>query len=522
MQKLLLLFFTAVFFSAPAYSFAQNNLFPRAATGPDAALDFYEGFTGAPAHVFDERGRKVRVYPQGKQIPLEGLTNITQLHEHFYHPKQILEDFEKTREPGEFCALVMVKTEACREGPRMCAVATAALEKESTPILSQFKIYGIKVPPNRFDKKTKKEVITGTNWEKHIKKLYEFKQGPGARLVALCNGMMIEVGGAGDLGLSDDEFRRDKGTTPHLEESLEYALTQLLPHAPPSQPAPRISVSDEPRNAAEADAWIKKREEKKEKKDGQGNKLAFGSSGAQTPRAPLGAVTVTEEDFKKASVKLVIKKGGGVTNNGSATIIGCSPVLNNDGKRNCLLVTAGHAYAKDITGRTREPGLTSYELVPRNGYIELPGGITKSVSFIGGDLEKDLALAGFTINADEMVNAVPLAPRGFRVTANDKVIQAGYPHGGRQFIQYRTVKAIDFFKHSQNIVCHNTTSPGDSGGGLLALQHGLVGICSASDPDENQTIFVDAQEIYNFVDHNVPAQLKLKRDPALYNLIFSQ
>lgn len=475
-----------VFFYAPLYSFAQRSSFSPVETGlsvvgPDTAFDFYEGFTGPRV-----RGK----YPEGQSIPLEDLTNITLLSKHLYHPKDVLKNFEKTKTDDQVCALVMVKTEACRQGDRLCAVTTAALEKMSTPILARFKIYGFQVSPDS------KGVIRGTPLERDIKRLYEFKQGPGARLVVLCNGMMMGTG-ARDVGLSDDEFRKNNGRTPKLERFLEDALSQLSPQAPSSPLSPQPSVSGEhhePANAAEADRLIRKLKERKKK-----------GNNASAPNEPRGNGAMTEEDFKKASVKLVV---GGA--NGSATIIGCDPVLNRDGMRNCLLVTAGHPYAKDSS-----PLRVNYELAPHEGYIEFPSGVKKRVSLIGGDLRKDFALVGFTVNADEAISTVSLAPREFRVAANNKVIQAGYPHGGKQAIRYRTVKAIDFFRDSKNIVCHNITSPGDSGGGLLELKHGLVGICSASDPTGHQTLFVDTQEIYDFVDRN-------PRIRSWYDFIFSR
>lgn len=190
----------------------------QSGSGPAAALKFHLSWLGRP-------------------IPLNNLQNITPLNQKLWTPDQVLVDFENTRQSDQVGAIVFIKSEICHKNTfQPCHVTTAAFEKESTPLLDKFKIYGAWVRTN-----PQQQTAEWKEWEKKLEQAYGFKMGPGARVVVLIpdkDKYLMSASDAQSLNLLDKPFRRNGGRTPELERFLQGAIAQV-PRQTPNQP-PRL------------------------------------------------------------------------------------------------------------------------------------------------------------------------------------------------------------------------------------------------------------------------------------------
>ncbi len=220
--------FIILAFIIPIFAFAQVGSWPglipslfgdATQTGRRAAQDFYNQFPKKP-------------------IPLSLCENITELNENLYKSVDILKDFEQNKQPNQVGVIVLVKTEACcKNKDRPCATTTAAFEKESTPLLDRFKIYGIQVAPGDVGTKDDQEK---TPWKQEVKKSYQFNQGPGAKIVAILpDGKRFFTDAAG-LGLLSGNVN-----PPKLESFLNNVIAQV-PRQDQSQQQKPVLYTDPP------------------------------------------------------------------------------------------------------------------------------------------------------------------------------------------------------------------------------------------------------------------------------------
>lgn len=210
----------------------------EASDGAEAALRFERMFRGKRnpdykgcCHKDHGHGQgagkepPVPAYLDAKPIPLEGLKNVTPMSPKLWKPADLLKDFEAGRGDGQEAVLVMVKTEFCHANEyRLCAVATAALEKVSTPEIRKFKVYGawIRGKPRAGGWGGGREE---RDFDEEVALAYRFEQGPGAKLVVLYPGVDRPFeASAADLGLTVAELEKNKGETPRLERFLKEAL----------------------------------------------------------------------------------------------------------------------------------------------------------------------------------------------------------------------------------------------------------------------------------------------------------
>ena len=177
--------------------------------GPSAALAFEKSFRGENH--------------DGKAVPLNACQNIRQLTEKFWSKKHVLTDFKQSRTEGQVGAIVIVKTEFCCDGSRLCAVTTACMEKKSTPLIGRFRVYAAWIK-NSADHKAGRR----NQWDQAVIEEYGFIQGPGARIIVMVptfDGKMYQwFSNASDLGLSMEDFESNQGRTPELERFLTEAL----------------------------------------------------------------------------------------------------------------------------------------------------------------------------------------------------------------------------------------------------------------------------------------------------------
>ncbi|MBC8352044.1 MAG: hypothetical protein H8E66_08640 [Planctomycetes bacterium] len=192
--------------------------------GPSAAFAFEKSF------------RDPDLYRNSKPVRLDQCENITALTTDLWSKKDVLTDFKQYRTEDQVGAIVIVKTEYCCDGSRLCAVTTACMEKKSTPLVGRFRVYAgwIKNNPDR----------AWSQWDDNVIREYEFIQGPGARVVVMVptwDGKMYQWHStATRLDLSASDFDRHQGETPKLEAFLEEAVK----YAPTTKPDPDPETID--------------------------------------------------------------------------------------------------------------------------------------------------------------------------------------------------------------------------------------------------------------------------------------
>jgi hypothetical protein len=201
-------------------------------TGPAAALKFamsYRGQTYVPG--------VLHCYPEAKGIPFSDTKNIVAMTGSLWIPAELAADFKrrmsgasgKDRKRG---IIVMLKTErCCTKCFRACTVTTAALEKQASPLVAEFLVYGAWIKPRDGDNPPGSlKVEKGSEaWKNDAAGLYGFEQGPGATLVFInpVDGSILGRTDALRLGLFETEFVANQGRAPKLDAKL-YEMLKLL------------------------------------------------------------------------------------------------------------------------------------------------------------------------------------------------------------------------------------------------------------------------------------------------------
>lgn len=187
---------------------------------------------------FEKSRRDPNGSNQSNPIRLDQCENITELTKDLWSKKQVLTDFKKRRTDDEIGVIVIVKTEYCCTGSRLCAVTTACMEKKSTPLVGRFRVYAGWIHNNP-DHPSEE----WSQWERDVIQEYDFIQGPGARLVVMVptwDGKMYQwFSNATKLELNEHYFDRREGKTPELESFLQTAID----YAPESTSAPGETTS---------------------------------------------------------------------------------------------------------------------------------------------------------------------------------------------------------------------------------------------------------------------------------------
>ncbi len=218
-----------VVFSCSVHSSAQDLTEEVAVLeGPNAALEFEKSF------------RDLENAKKSKPIQLQQCENITELTKELWSKEHVLADFEENRTPDQIGVIVFLKTEYCCRGSRLCAVTTACMEKKSTPLVGQFRVYAGWIKNNVDHPKEE-----WSEWDKEVIKEYGFVQGPGARVVVMLpldDGEIHESRStATKLGFGKKTFEKHEGETPKLKNWLEDALTHLPTVKPPNPAVPEDS-----------------------------------------------------------------------------------------------------------------------------------------------------------------------------------------------------------------------------------------------------------------------------------------
>ena len=200
--------------------------------GPAAALAFARSFRG---EVYT--ANTLHCWPDAQGVPFADCEHIIPMGANLWTPRQILADFKRRMEAlpaneRKKGIIVMLKTERCAtKALRACTVTTSALEKRSTPLASEFAIYGLLIKPRDGDTPAGSlKIETGVDaWKNDAAGEYDFKQGPGATLAFLdpSDGSLVERTDAMKLRLTEADFIKNKGDTPQLHAKLGNILARV-------------------------------------------------------------------------------------------------------------------------------------------------------------------------------------------------------------------------------------------------------------------------------------------------------
>lgn len=205
------------------------------------------------------------------------------------------------------------------------------------------------------------------------------------------------------------------------------------------------------------------------------------------PRAePTRQRGLSDSELIAATVRLRIQDGTGQSC-GSGTIIDAR-------KGEALILTCGHLF-RDSKGK----GQIEIDLFGPSTAQGIRGNL------ICYDLERDVAL--LSIRVPGPVVAVRVAPPGYKISRNDRVINVGCNNGANPTVRHSTVTALDKFMGPANLTVAGLPVQGRSGGGLFSTDGYVIGVCNAADPSDNEGLYAALESIYAELDRAKLADL---------------
>ncbi len=204
-----------------------------------------------------------------------------------------------------------------------------------------------------------------------------------------------------------------------------------------------------------------------------GWRIAVPESGAAAdPTRPCA------DNLIAATVRLRIKDPDGQSC-GSGTIIDAR-----DGK--ALILTCGHIF-RDSQGR----GAIEVDLFGGENVQTVPGHLLADAEgrpcYNAEPDKPDIGLV--TIDSPGPVAMARVAPAGYRLAKDDRVITVGCNNGDPPTVCYSRVTSIDKYLGPPNLQVSGVPVQGRSGGGLFSTDGLLIGVCNAADPPCNEGLY---------------------------------
>jgi len=187
----------------------------------------------------------------------------------------------------------------------------------------------------------------------------------------------------------------------------------------------------------------------------------------------------TDSELIAATVRLRIKDDNGHSC-GTGTII-------DSREGQALILTCGHVF-RDSKGQ----GAIAVDLFGPTPVKGLPGRL------ISYNLQRDVALLSITTPVP--VVAARVAPRGYRLSSGDPVINVGCNNGADPTVRPSRVSSIDKFIGPPNVQVVGVPVEGRSGGGLFSADGLLLGVCNAADPADQEGLYAGLQSVYSELD----------------------
>ena len=162
----------------------------------------------------------------------------------------------------------------------------------------------------------------------------------------------------------------------------------------------------------------------------------------------------------------------------TGTVIHCD-----NGK--CLVMTCGHVF-RESQGRgkiTAEYGFETEQLKTALGTL---------VQYDAGP--RDIAL--ISIQTDENISAVQVAPLKFPVARGDQVFSIGCDHGKDATIRRTRIKNQALYDQAKKYDIYGRPVDGRSGGGLFTAGGQLIGVCNAAAVEVDEGIYTSLENVY--------------------------
>jgi len=154
---------------------------------------------------------------------------------------------------------------------------------------------------------------------------------------------------------------------------------------------------------------------------------------------------------------------------GSGTIIDAQ-----DGE--ALILTCGHIF-RDSKGQ----GAIEVDLFGPTPAERVTGRL------VAYDLERDIGLVA--IRTPGPVATAQVAPAGYRVAKQDRVIPVGCNNGETPSVCFSRVTSLDRYVGPPNLEVAGLPVQGRSGGGLFSQDGLVIGVCNAADPADNEGLY---------------------------------
>lgn len=190
---------------------------------------------------------------------------------------------------------------------------------------------------------------------------------------------------------------------------------------------------------------------------------------------PPAKRSLSDSELLAATVRLRIQDKDGQSC-GSGTIIDAR-------KGEALILTCGHLF-RDSKGK----GQIEVDLFGPSPAEGIPGNL------ISYDLQRDVALLSIRVSGP--VASVRVAPPGYKIAANDRVINVGCNNGANPTVRHSSVTAMDKFMGPANLTVAGLPVQGRSGGGLFSADGYVIGVCNAADPSDNEGLYAGLPSIH--------------------------
>ncbi len=181
----------------------------------------------------------------------------------------------------------------------------------------------------------------------------------------------------------------------------------------------------------------------------------------------------------EASVRVKVKDAAGFSN-GSGTIIDVHG-------REALILTCGHIF-RDSGGKG-EVTIDLFGDEPASGI---------KAHLIAFDLKRDLGLLSFRPGV--RVTAAPVAPAEYKVQKGDRVTSVGCSRAAAPTAEQSHITSTRKFLGPPHVMVAGRPVVGRSGGGLFDKDGQIIGVCNASDDEDNEGMYAAIEAIHGELD----------------------
>jgi thiol-disulfide isomerase/thioredoxin len=200
---------------------------------------------------------------------------------------------------------------------------------------------------------------------------------------------------------------------------------------------------------------------------------------APPPTLAVETKSALQRNLIQATARLRVQDPNGASW-GTGTVIDCR-------QGEALILTCGHIFRDSVGEGTIEVDLFGDPSADR-----LAG---QMVSY---DLDRDLALV--SVFTEAILEPVKIGSVGRPRDVGEGVATIGCDGGREPTMHVSRVTSVDKYLGPANVQVAGQPVQGRSGGGLLALDGTLLGVCNAADPEDNEGLFAALPSIHEHLD----------------------